>query len=266
MKNVYEKLCELGYDDIKDAVLKHISWAKGAARTSGNPKWFDEPGTLNVIGIDCDSNNDISDEEIEFNLNTYKDFLVLVYNKPGDYYDMVILEVTVDPNRPKEGRANLMPGSYDAYSAGIHGLSSGRTTTPVPGVGNVKRWALRQERKNVYVARTHVNGKVYKYEWGMFYINVHDPNVFADSGIACTVIKKIIEWYKKFVPYLYDLKNKCFACSNHDNLTYNLINHKQLEGYLAEPLQKVEKAEAVGGADGLETIIESKKAKKAARL
>ncbi len=240
INKIRDILINATYAQLKELWGAHRGWAVQNGRVSGQPKWFDEPGTLNVIGIRCNT-------EVDFNFGKYNDFLLLVFNKENDLYDVQLLEVTVDPNHDAYGRGHLAQGVYDAYKVGVHGLSSGNTTSFVKGVGNVTRWALRQDRNKVYVTRTNGGGKVIEREWCMAFINIHDTNKYEDSSIACTVISTLKSWYERFVPYLYDIANKKFACTNHDNLTYCLMNHSQLEIYLEQVIGREERASAESG-------------------
>lgn len=258
MKDLRQFLLDCSYSDIRTIFAKHLLWSKENNRVSGKPRWFDEPGTLNVIGIDCDSNGNPADDEIEFNLGKYKDFLVLIYNKPNDAWDMILLEVTLDPGKDAYNRMHLMPGMYDAYRVGIHGLSSGRTKTMVEGVGSVTRHCLRQDRNKVYIVRTDGSGKGGKKSilfsgFDMPYSNIHDPNQFIDPSAGCTVFKRVLDWYKKFLPYIWNVQTGKPVPVNHDNITYAVIHHSQLEKYSNELIKREELAEAVNGVDTVAT-------------
>jgi len=252
MKEFKQFLLDLSYSEIKNIFAKHLLWSKGNGRVSGTPKWFDEPDTLNVIGFDCDSNSFAADNEIEFNLGRYKDFLMLIYNNPSGSYDQVIIEVTLDPETDKYGRMNLMPGVYDAYRVGIHGLSTGLTTVYVPEKNETyMRYALRQDRAKVYVARTDGSNKskVIKYEWSMSYSNIHNPG----KSAGCTVTKTNKDWFEKLLPYLVDIdtirsKNVKIRPANHNKITYCVMNHKQLELYANEVIERPKLAKAVDPA------------------
>lgn len=244
MKTIKQLLLDLTYQQIKAIWAQHLLWAKENKRTSGNPKWFDEPGTLNVIGIDCDSNSIASDNEIEFNLGKYKDVLMLIYNNPSGSFDQVLINVTVDPETDKYGRMNLMPGVYDAYRVGIHGLSTGLTSVYIPEINkSLPRYALRQDKNKVYVARTDGSGKgkVIKFEWSMSYSNIHNPG----KSAGCTVTESNEAWFKKLLPYLYDYKTKKIVPKNAEDVTYSLMHYKQLEQYAGELVIPEAKAEAV---------------------
>lgn len=243
MTSVLDKLNNLTYYQLKDLFQKHLEWSKENDRVSGSPKWFDEPGSINVIGIRCNS-------EVEFNHGKYNDYLIMIKNKTNERYDLNILKVTVDPATDKYGRAHLSQGVYDAYSVGIHGLSSGNVTTFIEGHGEIKRYCLRQERNKVYVTRTNGKGKVIKREWGFFAINIHNPDIYFDSSAACTITQTNKIWFEDFIPYVWDIESNHAACINHDAAVYCLINHSQLEKYLEESLQKDERADALNGTEG----------------
>lgn len=244
MKQIKQFLLELSYSDIKKIWLDHLLWSVSNKRVSGNPKWFDKPGTLNVIGIDCDSNSNAADNEIEFNLGKYKDVLMLIYNNPSGSFDQVLINVTVDPETDKYGRMNLMPGVYDAYRVGIHGLSTGLTSVYIPEINkSLPRYALRQDRNKVYVARSDGSGKgkVIKFEWSMSYSNIHNPG----KSAGCTVTESNEAWFKKLLPYLYDYITKKIVPTNAEDITYSFMHYKQLEAYANALIIPEAKAEAV---------------------
>ena len=231
--DIYKILFDLSYGQIKNLFESHLTWSKANDRVSGNPKWFDEPGTLNVIGVRCNS-------EADFNKAKYNDYLVLVFNKPLGKYDVAIIDVTVDPNREKEGIAHLRQGVWNAYCVGIHGQTTGHNTRDLPGIGHISRWALRQDNNEVEIVRTDGKGNVIKSVRGSFGINVHDNGGYKDSSAGCTVIKRDEDYIEKFLPYTYDVHENKKVPVNHDDITYCLINHSNLEKYLNEKIERLE--------------------------
>ncbi|MBE2218020.1 MAG: hypothetical protein IAE90_07455 [Ignavibacteria bacterium] len=243
MNKLLDVLGTLTYSELKSLWARHLLWSKENDRVSGKPKWYDEPGTLNIIGIRCNS-------EVDFNYGAYNDYLILIMNKADGCYDQVIIPVTVDPNHDEYGRGHLSQGVYDSYCIGIHGLSSGNTSTLVAEKKEyIPRYAIRQDRGPVFVTRTDGKGKVIKREWCMAYINIHDPNKYRDSGIACTVIQTVKLWFYSFLPYIWNYSSNEIVPSNAASLVYCLINHTQLETYLGEELERVQIAEAIEGED-----------------
>lgn len=234
MKNIREILSGLTYGQIKTLFAKHLLWSKENNRIAGKPEWFNQPGTLNIIGIRCN-------REPDFNFGKYNDFLILILNKTNESYDQVIIPVTVDPNRTKEGIAHLRQGVWNSYLIRPHRWAK-RT---IPGIGTIDRWAICQDKNLVEIVRTNGKGSVIKSVRGNFGINIHDSGGYTDSSLGCTVIQSDNHYLNLFLPKVYDLKAKKKVPVNHDNLTYCLINHSQLEAYLKDTIKKEERAEAV---------------------
>jgi len=240
MKNIRQFIFDLNYSDLKSLFAKHLLFSKENNRTSGIPKWHEEPGTLNVIGIRCNS-------ETEFNFGKYNDYLILIFNNASGSFDEVILEVTVDPCRNKEGIAHLRQGVWNSYKVRVHR----NVSRYFDFIGKkMKRWALCQDVNPVEIIRTNGDGKVMKTERGFFGINIHDNGGYADSSLGCTILKDDREdYFNKYLPYLIDPDDEKYLCSNHSNITYCLINYSQLEKYYKESPARIERAEAVNGTD-----------------
>jgi hypothetical protein len=235
MEQIRTILNDLSYGQLKTLFAKHLLWSKENNRIAGLPKWWDEPGTINIIGIR-------SNTEADFNFGKYNDFLIVLINKTLDRYNQVLMPVTVDPNRTKDGIAHLRQGVWNSYVVRPHKWAS-RT---FPAIGTIQRWAVCQDLNVVEVCRTDGKGKIKLTETGHFGINIHDNGGYVDSSIACTVIQKDSDYLEKFLPMLYDLDTEKKVPVNHNNLTYCLINHVQLEAYLAKPIEKEERATACG--------------------
>lgn len=232
MSDIRNILDNFIYYDYRKLFNTHLLWAKENNRVTGDPKWFDEPFTLNVIGIRCNS-------EADFNFGKYNDFLILILNKPDDRYDQAIIPVTVDPNRNKDGIAHLRQGVWNSYVIRPHKWES-RTFSEV---GTIYRWAICQDKDVVEVIRTDGKGNIIKADRGMFGINIHDSGGYYDSSLGCTVIKNDNHYLKLFLPYIYDLKLKKKVPLNYDNLTYCLINHVNFEKYLESKILREEYSE-----------------------
>lgn len=249
MKNIFEILQSLTYSEIKTIFEKHLLWAGANHRMSGEPKWFDAPGTLNVIGIRCNSESD-------FNFGKYNDYLLLIFNKEDDNFERSILVVTVDPNRNKNGIAHLRQGVWNSYVVGVHHFDAKRV---FPKIGEQLRWALRQDKDEVEIVRTDSKGNVTGSERGYPKTNIHDNGGFADSSLGCTVIKSDEAYVDNFLPYLVNVDKGTMACKNHKDLTYCLINYSRLEKYVDELPERVEAASAIEPSDlGFQTTGEAK--------
>jgi len=223
--SVWDKIKDLKYSDWKNIFNKHLDYCKTKNRVSGSPKWHDDEGTLNVIGIRCN-------DERDFNFGKYNDYLVMIMNRPNDEFRMNILKVTVDPgipNQPGEkNRAHLCQGVWNSYVVRPHRWKS-RT---FPKIGFQPRWALCQDKDEVEVVRTDSTGKVVGNERGQFGINIHDTGGFRDSSIGCTVVQDDNDYVDTYLPYIYDVDANDYVPSNHNDLTYCLINQNKLEEYL----------------------------------
>lgn len=235
---IREYLNSLNYNDIKALFEKHLEWSKANNRTSGEPKWFDEPNTLNLIGIRCNT-------EVDFNFGKYNDFLMVIFNKPGGTFDYQLLEVTCDPYKKKESIAHLRQGVWDSFVVRPH-----RWATRFFKALNktIDRWAVCQDQNKVEIVRTNGKGIVIETERGMFGINIHDNGGYADSSLGCTILKNDSDYLNRYLIYLYDINKKEKIPVNADNITYCLINHSQLESYAGE-LKREERAIAVDGVD-----------------
>lgn len=240
MKNIREILNNLSYGQTKNIFMAHLKWALENKRYSGEPVWYDAEGTLNVIGIRCNT-------EADFNFGKYNDFLILVYNKPLDKYDQEIINVTVDPGRNKENIAHLRQGVWDSYVIRPHRHD---TRYFAELSKTIARWAICQDQNTVMVARTNGKGTVIENETGRFGINIHDSGGYRDSSLGCTVIQKDSDYLEKLLPYLYDLKAEKKVPINAGNITYCLINHSQLEKYVEETIEREVRADAVNGVEG----------------
>lgn len=239
MKTVREIFAELSYSEVKTLWVRHLLWAKENNRVSGNPKWFDDPNTLNVIGIRCNS-------EPDFNFGKYNDYLVLITNNLNGSYTQALMAVTVDPAKSTVGIAHLRQGVWNSYQIRPHRWTS-RYFQYLQKT--IKRWALCQDLNVVEIVRTNGKGKVIETERGKFGINIHDNGGSADSSLGCTVLKSDKDYFTKYLPYIYDLENEKYIPENKNNITYCLINQSQFEKYISDTVQREDRAEAVNGID-----------------
>lgn len=234
---IREILRNLSYSDLKNLFEKHLDWAKTNNRVSGTPKWFDEENTINLIGIRCNT-------EVEFNFGKYNDFLMVIFNKPGDTYDYQLLEVTVDPFRNKEGIAHLRQGVWDSYVVRPHKWAT-RYFTALKKT--IDRWACCQDQNKVEIVRTDGKGNIIKTERGFFGINIHDNGGYNDSSLGCTILKNDTDYLERYLPYIYDIDSNKKVPVNAGNISYCLINHSQFEKYMEKPIEKEERASSQNG-------------------
>lgn len=240
MKKVTDIFYDLSYSEVKALWAKHLLWSKENNRISGNPKWFDEPGTVNVIGVRCNT-------EVDFNFGKYNDYLILIVNNADGTYSQLIIDVTVDPAKTKHGIAHLRQGVWNSYELRPHKWTS-RYFNYIQKT--IKRWALCQDLNNVEIVRTDGKGKIIETERGKFGINIHDNGGYADSSLGCTVLEHDKEYFEKYLAYLYDWKNEKVIMANPHNVSYCLMNFGSLEKYINEVVIRVERAKAVNGTAG----------------
>lgn len=213
----------------------HIDWSKDNNRFTGNPEWQKKKGNISAIGIRFN-------DERDFNYGKWNDLLVLVYYpKNGGEPIVNYLTATTDPARfyngsgNKIGRAHLRQGSWNSYHVRPHAWKN----QTFEGIGRILRWALCQDKDVVEIIRTDRKGNKIaddKFKSRDFFgINIH--NSPSDSSWGCTVTQHDKDYVKLMLPLLYDLKNKTKIPTNHDNITYYLINQKNLEQYIGEPVQ-----------------------------
>jgi len=224
--NLSETISKLTYNDLKELFTKHLAWSQGNNRVSGNPKWFDDDNTLNVIGIRCN-------EELDVNNKRYNDYLILIHNKNSSDVSIVVLEVTIDPAIDKYGRAHLRQGLWNSYVIRPH-APSGNDERNFPNIGRQKRWGICQNQNSgeVEVARTDGHGQLLKTERGRFGINIHDSGGYVDSSIGCTVIKSDESYESLFLPLIYNIQNNNYVPKNRTDITYCVINQDRLLEYL----------------------------------
>lgn len=248
MENVYSILSSAKYTDLKAIAEKHIEWAKANERFRGEPVWHDEPGTLNIIGVRCNT-------EADFNFGKYNDYLILVLNKENDEYTSAIINVTVDPATTKNGIAHLRQGAWNSYVVRPHRWARRRFGK----FGEINRWACCQDLHTVEIVRTDGKGKIISTERGMYGINIHDNGGYRDSSLGCTVIQSDESYLNIFLPMIYNLSKSKPEPVNFKNLTYLLINHSQIEKYYGESIGRIERASAEGGVNN-ELITNAEKA------
>jgi len=233
MKNIYETLNGLTYDDYKMIFEEHLEWAKDNDRGRGLPQWWNVGRNgLNIIGVRCNT-------EVDFNFGKYNDYLVLIFNK-----DITILNVTVDPGRNKNGIAHLRQGMWNSYVIRPHRWAK----RSFPGIGEQYRWAICQDKHTVQIVRTDGKGKVISNERGMYGINIHDSGGYNDSSLGCTVIQSDTSYVDLYLPLLYDIHTGKEVPVNHEDLTYCLINFSQLEKYIGG-FERVTRGDAENGID-----------------
>lgn len=246
--NTFEILNEASYDRLKGLWLMHYDWSGQNKRVSGSPKWWDEPLGLNVMGVRDNSENDV-------NNGKYNDWLCLTLNKDNGAYTKVILKVTVDPAHLKNGVAHLRQGCYEAYRIRPHNYES----WDFPEIGVEKRWAICNDTNPVCLLRTNGSGQIISSEWKIAKINIHDKKNYYDPSAGCTVIELILSYVRLYMPLLYDRVSKKIVPVNFKNITYCLVNHVNLEMYVQQTVDRVERAEVEDGFDRTVTI-EPKKA------
>ena len=208
--------------DITNRFLDHCK--KENLPLYGNPQWYDQEGTINVIAIR-------KNDELDFNNRKRNNDILMVFeNRPEDSFRYYEFPCTTDPCAPitlrdfarlKKGRAHLCEGAYNSYTVRPHNWVRGRT-------------ALGQDINPVRVARSDNNGKFIKYDAGFFGINVHDAGRFWNSSLGCIIISYENEWQYKaeFKPLLERAKpiHKKLGI----NFTLFLINNKTLEKIMNE--------------------------------
>jgi len=216
-----ETLKDLKYSKLQSIFEKHLEWSKNNKRTIGKPRWRVEDMTLNVIGVRCNSESD-------FNFGKYNDYLILVLNKSSEDFTKVVMTVTVDPNRNKDGIAHLRQGVWNSYVVRPHRWAYRN----FPKNGRQYRWAICQDKNEVEIVRTDGNGGIIRSVRGFFGINIHDTGGYSDSSLGCTVIKSDSSYENLFLPCIYDIKGKEYVPANRNDITYCLINEQQFLKYL----------------------------------
>lgn len=248
--DTYNTIVNMSAEDFKSLIVdKHIPYCKQNNRFSNNPRWWDIG--LNVISIR-------ENEEDGFNEGKWNDWGILVLGTATGY-NISIYAVTVDPALPGmtdgKGRGHLRQGSWNSYKIRKHNYADRYFANIGKTIG---RWALCQDIGEVGVLRTDGNRKIIKEEVGNFNINYHDRGGYRDPSLACTVVASDDSYINLFLPLVYDIKNDLYIPPNWNDLTYNLINHKQFESYINEGLQKTEKDPTI--------FISTTEAKKATKV
>ena len=261
--NIYDKIKDLKFADWEDLFDKHLEWSKANDRVAGNPRFPKEPGTIIQFGIRCNDerNGDYLNIDIDFNNGKYNDYLITVLNVDDKSCRIIITEATCDPAKIYNGagnpigRAHLCQGVYNSYKLRAHNYQNAN----FPEIGNQPRASICQDKDKVKVVRTDGKGKEVdpkKYSpWGMHTINIHPGPT--DSSLGCSMWKSTLAYVQLVFPILYSTKTKKYLPANKDDITYVLINQKNLEKYLDETVP----AQATNG-EGFRYIGEAKNAKK----
>jgi hypothetical protein len=197
----------------------HLFNAHKQVRHSGNPVF---PSKINegvIFGFRCNL-------ETDANLGKWNDTLVFI-KLLGSAYTKIILECTADPAIDKYGVAHLRQGVWNSYVVRPHRWQSTNyrsCNSKLPA--NVPRWAFCQDLNPVEILRTNGNGKVISNHIGYFGINIHESA--GDTSLGCTIPRSRCEWVNKILPLIYDVNNSKHLLSNHNNLSYCLINYDKL--------------------------------------
>jgi hypothetical protein len=221
MSDIERKIKNLNYFEWKDIFENHLVWSRQNSRVAGNPRWREENLTLNVIGIRCNCEKD-------FNFGKYNDYLILIFNKSNDDFTKVVLQVTVDPCRNKDGIAHLRQGMWNSYVIRPHRWAKRN----FPRIGKQYRWAICQDKDVVEILRTDGKRNIIKSVRGFFGINIHDGGGYKDPSLGCTVIKNDDSYVNLFLPCIYNTYSKEIIPLNKNDITYCLINRQQFETYL----------------------------------
>lgn len=261
--NIYNKINELKFADWEMLFNKHLEWSKANDRVAGTPRFPKEPGTIIQFGIRCNDerNGDYKNLDIDFNYGKYNDYLITILNVNDKTARIIILEATCDPAKIYDGKGNPIgrahhcQGVYNSYKLRAHNYQNAN----FPEIGNQPRASICQDKDVVKVVRTDGTGKEIdpkKYNaWGMHKINIHPGPT--DSSLGCSMWKNTLAYVQLVFPILYSIKYKKYIPANKNDITYVLINQKNLEAYLNEPLE----AQAVGG-EGTRFVGEAKNASK----